>query len=160
MARYFVCNNKENIVETTGGVVKGFSLDGISIFKGIPYAEAKRFHKPQPASWEGVKDCTSFGYVCPLVEMPEPNNELLVPHRYWLMDENCLNLNLWTPGLDDKKRPVIVWFHGGGFESGSAIEHEAYEGENMAKCADVVSISVNHRLNVLGYLDFSEFGEE
>ena len=83
----------------------------------------------------------------------------MVPHRYWLMDEHCQNLNIWTPGLDDQKRPVLVWLHGGGFESGSAIEHLAYEGENMSRYGDAVVVSVNHRLNLLGYLDLSSLGE-
>lgn len=79
---------------------------------------------------------TSFGYVCPLLEMPKPTGEVFVPHRYWVMDEDCLNLNIWTPSCDEKKRPVLVWFHGGGFEAGSSIEHIAYEGENMSRRGD------------------------
>lgn len=70
--------------------------------------------RPEPAVWDGVLDATSYGYVCPLLEMPKPNGEMLVPHRYWLMDEACQNLNIWTPALDDAHRPVLVWLHGGG----------------------------------------------
>ena len=161
MRHILVCNNEENIVKTDKGAVRGFSLDGLHIFKGIPYARAKRFHAPEPAeAWDGLFDATSFGYVCPLFRLPKPNGELDVPHRYWPMDEDCLNLNIWTPGIDDKKRPVLVWLHGGAFSDGSAIEHVAYEGENMARFGDVVMVSVNHRLNILGYLDLSDFGEE
>lgn len=76
------------------------------------------------------------------------------------MDEDCQNLNIWTPACDDKKRPVMVWLHGGGFEAGSAIEQIAYEGENMSRLGGVVVVSINHRLNVLGYCDLSDFGEE
>ena len=161
MDKGFKCREGVATVDTKEGKVRGYEHKGIQIFKGIPYAHAKRFHAPERvAHWDGELDCTSYGYVCPLLSMPKPNNELLVPHRYWVMDEDCMNLNLWTPACDDKKRPVIVWLHGGGFEAGSAIEHWAYEGENMCREADCVVISINHRLNILGYLDLSDYGEE
>lgn len=161
MEQKFQCAYDQTVIETTRGKILGYVTDGIHVFKGIPYAKAKRFHQPaEPEPWEDVLDTTSFGYVCPLLETPRPNGELYVPHRYWPMDEDCLNLNLWTPGCDGKKRPVLVWLHGGGYESGSAIEHIAYEGENMARYGDVVLVSVNHRLNVLGYFDLSAYGEE
>lgn len=148
-------------VELLEGVVRGFELDGISIFKGIPYGKAKRFHQPEKADpWSGEYDATSYGYVCPLLRVDRPRGELLVPHRMWPMDEDCLNLNIWTPGLDDKKRPVLFWIHGGGYFGGSSIEQVAYDGQAMAKYGDVVVVSVNHRLNVLGYLDVSSFGPE
>ena len=157
----FRCDRDTALVETTGGWIKGFQYRGLSIFKGIPYAQARRFHAPEPAApWEGVLDCSSYGFVCPLLNTDKPQGELRVPHRYWPMDENCLNLNIWTPGTDDKARPVMVWLHGGGFEAGSAIEHRAYNGENMAIHGDVVVVSVNHRLNILGYFDLSDFGPE
>lgn len=161
MEHSFIYRPETAVVETTQGKIRGYVYDNISIFKGIPYARAERFHAPKPVEpWEGVLDTTSYGYVCPLLDLPKPNGELLVPHRYWLMDENCQNLNVWTPACDDGKRPVMVWLHGGGFESGSAIEHVAYEGENMCRIGQVVVVSVNHRLNVLGYCDLSDFGEE
>lgn len=161
MEKQFCCTEEQNVVQTTKGKVKGYSYDGISVFKGIPYAKSRRFHAPEEVeAWDGIFDATSFGYVCPLLELGKPNGELQVPHRYWVMNEDCQNLNVWTPACDDKKRPVMVWFHGGGFESGSAIEHIAYEGENMSRFGDVVTVTVNHRLNVLGYLDLSDFGEE
>lgn len=81
------------------------------------------------------------------------------PHRYWVMDEDCQNLNVWTPGCDDAKRPVMVWLHGGGFEASSSIEQVAYEGESMSLQGQVVVVSINLRLNVLGYCDLSDFGE-
>lgn len=161
MEYQFVCNAETALVETAQGTVKGYIYDGLFIFKGIPYASAKRFHAPQPVKhWEGVLDAGSYGCVCPLLELPKPGGELRVPHRYWVMDEDCQNLNVWTPGCGDEKRPVLVWLHGGGFEAGSAIEHIAYEGENMSRIGQVVVASVNHRLNVLGYCDLSDFGEE
>lgn len=152
---------EKTIVTTDKGKVKGYIYRGLHIFKGIPYARAKRFHAPEPAdSWEGVLDATSYGYVCPLLELGKPGGEIMVPHRYWVMDEDCQNLNIWTPGCDDSGRPVMVWLHGGGFEAGSSIEQIAYEGENMSLLGQVVVVSINHRLNVLGYCDLSDFGEE
>ena len=149
------------LVETTKGKVKGYEYDGLSIFKGIPYAKAARFHAPKPLeAWEGVLDATSYGAVCPLMNPPCPNNELLAPHRYWAENENCQNLNVWTPGCDEQKRPVLVWLHGGGFIEGSAIEQVAYEGENMSRRGQMVVVSVNHRHNLLGFCDLSEFGDE
>ncbi len=161
MTKTFGFDRNVAVAETTKGKVRGYYYNDMYIFKGIPYAKAKRFHAPEPTeSWEGVLDTTSFGYVCPLLEMPKPNGEVAVPHRYWIMNEDCQNLNIWTPALDGGKRPVMVWLHGGGYEAGSAIEHIAYEGENMCKYGDVVVISINHRLNVIGYCDLSAFGEE
>ena len=149
------------VVETDKGRVRGYVTRGISVFKGIPYGKARRFHAPEEAeSWTGTLDATSFGFVCPLLSVDKPGGELLVPHRFWPADEDCLNLNVWTPGTDGKKRPVLVWLHGGGYSAGSAIEHIAYEGENMARYGDAVVVTVNHRLNILGYLDLSAFGEE
>lgn len=161
MERTFRFDAGAAVAETTKGKVRGYYYNDINIFKGIPYAKAKRFHAPEPMdAWEGVFDATSYGCVCPLLELPKPGGEIHVPHRYWVMDEECQNLNIWTPAMDDGKRPVMVWLHGGGFESGSAIEQVAYEGENMCRLGQVVVVSINHRLNVLGYCDLSDFGEE
>ena len=148
-------------VETRLGTIQGYEHNGLKIFKGIPYARAERFHAPEePEPWKGVLDACSYGFVCPLMTNDRPRGELYVPHRYWPMDEDCLNLNIWTPGTDDGKRPVMVWLHGGGFEMGSAIEQTAYDGANMSRLGNAVVVSINHRLNVLGYFDLSDFGEE
>ena len=148
-------------VRTVSGEIRGYVFDGLSIFKGIPYARAARFHAPEPVKpWTGVLDACSYGYVCPLMTNDPPRGELYVPHRFWPMDENCQNLNIWTPGLDDGKRPVLVWLHGGGFSAGSAIEQTAYDGAAMSRLGNAVVVSVNHRLNILGYFDLSDFGEE
>ncbi|MCM1424361.1 MAG: carboxylesterase family protein [bacterium] len=161
MAKKFIYDEDTALVETGSGKVRGYFYDGAFLFKGIPYAKAKRFHAPEPVEpWKEVLQATSYGYVCPLMELPKPDGELLVPHRYWVMNENCQNLNVWTPALDDGKRPVMVWFHGGGYTEGSSIEQIAYEGGNMCKFGQVVVVSVNHRLNILGYCDLSAFGEE
>lgn len=162
MDHVFICDAKTAVVETDKGTVKGYVYDGITMFKGIPYAKAERFHAPEPVEhWEGILDVTNYGFVCPLLDATmKPNGEIAVPHRFWVMNENCQNLNVWTPACDGKKRPVMVWLHGGGFEAGSAIEQIAYEGENMCRLGDVVVVSINHRLNILGYFDVSEYGEE
>lgn len=149
------------VLETTGGKLKGYFYNGEYIFKGIPYAYADRFQMPKETTWEGVKDVTSYGFVCPLMAKDTPNAELMVPHRYWPQDEHCQNLNIWTKTLDSgKKLPVIVWLHGGGYFAGSSIEQTAYDGFNMCMNGDVVVVSINHRLNILGYLDLSPFGEK
>ncbi len=157
----YTFDNRKAVVDTASGLVKGYEHNGLSVFKGIPYAKARRFHAPEPVEkWEGVFDAGSYGYVCPLLSNDRPNGELYVPHRFWPMDEDCLNLNVWTPAPDGQKRPVLVWLHGGGYEAGSSIEQVAYDGANMARLGDVVVVSVNHRLNILGYFDLSDFGEE
>ena len=149
------------VLETTSGKLKGYFYDGTYIFKGVPYAYADRFQMPVPFKWEGVKDATSYGFVCPLMTQDTPSAELLVPHRYWPMDEHCQNLNIWTQTLDESaKKPVIVWLHGGGYFAGSSIEQVAYDGRNMCVEGDTVVVSINHRLNILGYLDLSPFGEK
>ena len=161
MIQSFRCDRETALVRTTKGLVKGYARDGLLIFKGIPYARARRFHAPQETeAWEGVFDATNYGFVCPLLENERPAAELRVPHRYWPMDENCLNLNIWTPGADDAMRPVLVWLHGGGYYAGSSIEQRAYDGANMSRFGDAVVVSLNHRLNILGYFDLSDFGEE
>ncbi len=161
MEKMFIYDDKTAVVETEKGKVRGYFYDDMYIFKGIPYAKARRFHAPEPVEpWEGVFQAVSYGCVCPLLDLPKPGGELMVPHRFWVTDEDCQNLNIWSPGLDGEKRPVMVWLHGGGFFAGSAIEQIAYEGEAMCKLGQVVVVSVNHRLNVLGYCDLSPFGEE
>lgn len=161
MCHDFRYDDTAAIVKTDRGEIKGYLYDGVCIFKGVPYAQALRFHAPQPVDpWEGVLDATNYGYVSPLLDLPKPTGELLVPHRFWVMNENCQNLNIWTPKCDGAKRPVLVWLHGGGYEAGSAIEQIAYEGENMCRNGQVVVVSINHRLNILGFLDLSSFGEE
>lgn len=162
MAKEFFCTKTEPVVQTKAGKLRGFFLDGTYIFHGIRYATAERFQMPKEVEpWEGIKDALSYGYVCPILNQPQPNGEVMVPHRYWPQNEDCLFLNLWTPSLDStSKKPVIVWLHGGGFSDGSSIEHVAYDGENMSKFGDAVVISLNHRLNVLGYLNVSSLSEK
>ncbi|MBQ6370892.1 MAG: carboxylesterase/lipase family protein [Firmicutes bacterium] len=150
----------EPVIETSSGLIKGYALGDIHIFKGIPYARAERFQMPVPVHWEGVRQCASYGYVCHLLEESEPHGELRCPHMYWPQDENCLNLNIWTPSLTEGAgKPVMVWLHGGGYAAGSSIEQLAYDGLRLAENGDLVVVSINHRLNIFGYLDASVLGE-
>lgn len=111
--------------------------------------------------WDGTIDAMSYGYVAPTISNPKPNNEIKVVHRMWASDEDCLYLNVWTPSIhDDNRRPVLVWLHGGGFFAGSSIEQVCYDGKALAEIGDVVVITVNHRLNLLGFLDMSPYGEQ
>lgn len=162
MSKQFQCDETGPIVQTKQGKLRGFVVDGTYTFHGVQYATARRFHAPQPVRpWKGVRNALAYGYVCPLLRQDEPSNEVMIPHRYWPMDENCQYLNIWTQSVDKSaQKPVMVWLHGGGFFAGSSIEQVAYDGESLSRYGDVVVVSLNHRLNVLGYLDLSPFGEE
>ena len=167
LAESQVIHSGENIAitNTESGKVRGYVRNNIFVYKGIPYAEADRFeaaHKPNP--WEGIRDFLIWGPVAYL-ETPLANlnqeSEFLYDHDFGYPGEDCLRLNIWTPGLNDgKKRPVMFWLHGGGFSAGSSQELPSYDGENLAKKGDVVVVTVNHRLNVLGFLDLSAYGEK
>ena len=150
-------------MQTKEGALRGYEWNGTCIFKGIPYAHAQRFRKPERIKpWDGVKEVQSYGYVSPLLhpEQPGGNGEMMVPHMYWPEKEDCQNLNIWTPSIrDGRKRPVMVWLHGGGFSTGSANE-EGYDGQALSSSGDVVIVSVNHRLNVFGYFDLSAYGDK
>lgn len=151
--------------QTTGGMVLGYSVDGIDQYYGIPYAVADRFMAPQTTSWEGTKVCWAYGEVCPQwgeVAEQDPFNFM---HNQKLMIENeekCLNLNVLTKGVnaDGTLKPVFVWFHGGGWTTGSSYQQDLYDGINLVDIGDVVFVSINHRLNALGFLDLSAYGEE
>ena len=161
MARNFRCSS-DTVAKTADGLLRGFFLDGLYIFQGVKYADAGRFQAPRPAEpWEGIKEATNYGYICPVANEPMPTGELLIPHRFWPSNEHCQYLNLWTASLEKgAKKPVIVWLHGGGYSSGSSIEQVAYEGDALAEFADAVVVTLNHRLNILGFLDMSSFGEK
>lgn len=92
------------VLHTTSGDLKGYFYDGVYIYKGIPYAYADRFQMPVPSKWNGVKDATNYGFVCPLQNQDTPNGELMVPHRYWPQDEHCQSLNIWTNKLDPEAK--------------------------------------------------------
>lgn len=136
--------------------------DGIYNYRDIPYAEATERFKPakKVIPWEGIKMSVNNGPIS-----PQPAGGFISdwgqPGREFKENNNAQNLNIWTPGIgDNKNRPVMVWIHGGGFSTGSSLESPAYDGQNLAKAGDIVVVSVNHRLNVLGYLDLSAYGNE
>lgn len=140
------------VVETTTGALRGTIEDGLSVFRGVPYAKAPvgdlRFRSPQPLDpWTGERDATAYGTISVQADIPMAamlgGNEPAA--------EDCLYLNVWTPGLDAKKRPVMVWIHGGAFLFGSGSS-EMYSGATLASRGDVVVVTINYRLGVLGYL--------
>ncbi len=153
------------VTNTESGKVRGYIHNGIYNYKGIPYAEAKRFEAPQrPQPWEGVRSSLTYGPVSPLINPTtsvRDELEFVFDHDWGYPNEDCLRINVWTPGINDgKKRPVLFWIHGGGFTAGSSQELPSTDGENLAKKGDVVVVSINHRLNVLGFLDLSAYGEK
>ena len=159
-----VAGKEVAIVQTDAGKVRGYIHKGIFTYKGIPYAKAERFMAPaKPAAWKDVRSSMTYGPVCPMDPTTTVNDEFEFPfhHNWGYTNENCQTLNVWTPGINDnKKRPVMVWFHGGGFTAGSYVELPSYDGENISHKGDVVLVSVNHRLNVLGFLDLSAYGDK
>lgn len=152
------------VTSTAQGKVKGYIHNGIFTFKGIPYAQSDRFTAPQkPKAWAGVRSSMSYGPVCPTDPTTAVSDpfEFAFNHNLGYSNEHCQSLNVWTQKLNDgKKRPVMVWLHGGGFTAGSSIELPSYDGENLAKKGDVVLVSINHRLNILGFLDLSAYGDK
>ncbi|MCF0174850.1 MAG: carboxylesterase/lipase family protein [Bacteroidales bacterium] len=158
-------SNSLGVVSTESGKVAGYVENGMFIFKGIPYAKAERFMAPVPADkWEGVRSCRHFGPTAPQgVRTGYAADEIAFAFDWddGYSGEDCQRLNIWTPGVNDgKKRPVMVWLHGGGYSAGSGQELPSYDGANLAAKGDVVVVSLNHRLNVLGFLDLSAFGEK
>ncbi|MEN7536707.1 carboxylesterase/lipase family protein [Aurantiacibacter flavus] len=153
-------------VETATGKIRGFLDEGVHVFRGIPYGVAERFKAAVPAQpWTGVRDMLGWGFDAPQGRSaPHQNAFSLVASDKSLQraqSEDCLALNVWTSSLDaNAKRPVMVWLHGGGFVSGSAST-AVHDGRNLARDAEVVVVSLNHRLNVLGFthLDDPEFAD-
>lgn len=149
------------VAQTTAGKVCGYMNGSVNVFKGIPYAAstagAGRFapaKKREP--WSGVRDATKLGDKSPQNPTPWLMEEEAVSLSDEPQSEDCLYLNVWSTGLrDGKKRPVMVWFHGGGYSSGSG-GNTRYEGSNLATKQGVVLVTVNHRLNVFGHLYLAE----
>ena len=158
-----LASSSVSVAQTANGKVAGYIQDGVTIFKGIPYAKANRFEAPvQADSWEGIRSCRQYGPVSPQGARSGWANDEIAFAFNWndgVQGEDCLRLNVWTPALDSRKRPVMVWLHGGGYSAGSGQELPSYDGTSLAFAEDVVVVSINHRLNVLGFLDLSAYGE-
>jgi para-nitrobenzyl esterase len=143
-------------VATSNGPVRGLiENETVCIFKGIRYGAPPvgdlRFKPPRrPAFRTEMTDSTAYGN-----RAIQSDVGIGADSKLPQMSEDCLFLNVWTPGLDSKKRPVMVWLHGGGFSSGSGGEHLT-DGGNLARKANVVVVSLNHRLNVFGFLQLSD----
>jgi para-nitrobenzyl esterase len=151
------------VVQVQSGKLRGFRDGKTTVFLGIPYADAERFELPQPVKpWDDVKSAQAWGPVCPIPAQAAPGrDEFVFPHRYWIENEHCQVLNIWTQDLSPAaKKPVMVWLHGGGFTNGSSMEGYAYDGKNLSEFGDVVVVSINHRLNIIGTLDLSAYGAE
>jgi para-nitrobenzyl esterase len=157
------------IASTTSGRVRGFMDRGVSAFKGIPYGmdtATRRFLAPlPPAPWAGVREASEYGPRAPQglghssVRHDHPSSYTLPPDL-GPMSEDCLYLNVWTPGLrDHRKRPVLVYIHGGAYSGGSG-NNTLYEGVNLCRRGDVVVVTLSHRLNLFGYLYLAGLSDE
>ena len=152
------------VAETLAGRIEGFSKDGINVFMGVPFAAPPlgklRWLPPQPVEpWSGIKETKSFSPMSPqVVAPPDPNNPLQVGFSVDTslgvqteINEDSLYLNVFTPGIDNARRPVMVWIHGGGFTRGTGSS-PMYNGGLLANRGDVVVVSINYRLNVFGFM--------
>ncbi len=155
------------VAHTDQGSIAGYrDAKGIYTYKGVPYAGAKRFQAPVAAlPWKEIRSCRNYGPTAPQDARQGWNNDAIAFAFNWddgFTGEDCLRLNIWTKAAsnDGKKRPVMVWLHGGGYSAGSGQELPGYDGANLALKGDVVVVTLNHRLNVLGFLDLSDFGEK
>jgi len=149
----------DTVTTTTAGRVHGTDIDGVVAFLGIPYGAAPvgalRFRPPQPpSSWDGVRDCRTFGPVCPQVASGGTGGVMQVLDCGEQMNEDCLRLNVWTPAADGARRPTMVWIHGGGFRSGGG-SCPVYAGDAFARDG-VVLVTLNYRLNAFGFLYLDE----
>jgi para-nitrobenzyl esterase len=150
------------VAKTQYGKVRGYVDSGVLTFKGIPYGqdtggENRWLPAKPPKRWDGEYPALVYGANCPqrLHDFTAIEQSFLFDWTDGYMSEDMLKLNVWTPALTGK-RPVLVYFHGGGFTFGSAYELAAQDGAQLARHHDAVSVTVNHRLNLLGFLDLSE----
>jgi len=151
------------VANTRYGKVRGYVEDGVLTFKGVPYGantggENRWLPARPPTPWEGELPALTYGPNCPQ-NLHNWSSEQTFLQQWtdgW-QGEDMLKVNIWTPGLTGK-RPVMFYIHGGGFSFGSAYELASQDGAQMARNHDVVSVTVNHRLNVLGFLDVSPVG--
>lgn len=156
------------IVETTSGRLRGTAQQGVCTFKGIPYAAPPlgplRFRPPQPvAPWSGVREAVAFGNMAVQSEnvfaLPPDLLKIFPLGGVEKRDEDCLTLNVWSSGLSGARRPVLFWCHGGAFITGSGSS-PWNDGTNLCRADDVVVVSFNHRLGVLGYLHLEDIADD
>jgi para-nitrobenzyl esterase len=155
------------VAETRAGRVRGAMVDGVAAFKSIPYgattAGSARFLPPlPPAAWAGIRDATAYAGHAPQMGLRSATRpelaDLYGPGDASPPSEDCLTVNVWTPAAGDgARRPVMVWLHGGAFSYGTG-NGERTRGSRLARRGDVVVVCVNHRLNILGFLDLSAAG--
>jgi len=159
--------------ETTYGRIRGVDNNGIKTFKSIPYGAnatgSNRFMAPvKPAKWTGVRDALEYGHSAPQRDPAAPARPpgaiSISRENLPAESEDCLVLNVWTPAVGSSsnsgpKRPVMFWCHGGGFATGSGSSPDN-DGTNLARRGDVVVVTINHRLNVLGFGNLSEFSTD
>jgi len=166
LTRLFAADGSSVTAETAYGRVRGTETAGIKVFKGIPYGAStsgkNRFMPPvAPAKWTGVRDTIDYGASAPQREPGVGGNaspRAVAAAGLPPESEDCLVLNVWTPAVGDgRKRPVMFWCHGGGFATGSGSS-PVTEGANLAKRGEVVVVTINHRLNVLGFASLEEAG--
>ncbi len=157
------------VAETTYGKIRGIDNNGIKVFKGIPYGAStsgpNRFMAPtEPAKWTGVRDALEYGHSAPQSDPSAPPRSAgglsISGEKLPSEGEDCLVLNVWTPAVGSAgKRPVMFWCHGGGFATGSGSSPDN-DGTNLVRRGDVVVVTINHRLNVLGFGNLSEFSRD
>src|SRR5690625_46310 len=149
------------VVDTEYGQVIGRRIDGVSVWKGIHYAKAPvgrlRFRPPQPPEpWAGIHDATMSG---PVAIQPIKEIMTFLDNEHARMSEDCLNLNIWSPEAYEKRRPVMVWIHGGAFMRGSGSSG-TYDGTSVSANGDVVVVTFNYRLGVMGFLHLDDINDE
>lgn len=152
-------DEKQAVVTTKNGKLEGYFKDSLYVFKGVPYAAPPvgnlRWLPPRPPeSWSGVRPAREYDAIAPQNAMPFEAPGMFDFGKQ-LQDENCLFINIWTPGLDDARRPVMFWIHGGAFIIGSGTEPFLEKGE-LARRGDIVLVSINYRMGALGFMNLKE----